>query len=122
MTNSLGLLDFEWDAPLSDEDRDRLLDKVVSVVHKWRLEVPAVLFLESTAPLSSIGGQGLIAFSPLVAPLLRGGINDVQRLSRLLAKPENIRRLIDLLSDSAEAKEPKKVPKKDPKEPNAARE
>ena len=79
---------------------------------------PAVLFLESSAPLSYIGGQGLVAFSPLIAPLLRGGIGDVQRLSQLLANPENVRRLIDLLSDSAEAKDTKK----DPKEPNAARE
>ena len=74
MANAFGLLDFEWDAPLSDEDRDRLLDKMVAVVRKWRLEVPAVLFLESSAPLSYIGGQGLVAFSPLVAPLLPGGI------------------------------------------------
>ena len=116
MANSLGLLDFEWDAPLSDADRDHLLEKIVAAIHKWRLEVPAVLFLETSAPLSYIGGQGLVAFSPLVAPLLPGGIADVQRLSQLLAKPENVRRLIDLLSDSAEEKEPEE------KEPNAARE
>lgn len=99
MPNAFGILDFEWDAPLSDEDRDRLLDRMAAAVRKWRLEVPAVLFLESSAPLSYIGGQGLVAFSPLVAPLLRGGLDDVQRLSQLLAKPENVRRLIDLLSD-----------------------
>ncbi|MDQ2801065.1 MAG: hypothetical protein M3Y13_15645 [Armatimonadota bacterium] len=118
MPNSLGLLDFEWDAPLSDEDRDRMLDKMVAAIHKWRLEVPAILFLETSAPLSNIGGQSLVAFSPFIAPLLRGGIRDVQRLSRLLANPENVRRLIDLLSDSAEEKDPKKGPNK----PNAARE
>lgn len=99
MPNAFGLLDYEWDAPLLDEDRDRLLDKMAAVVRKWRLEVPAVLFLESGAPLSYIGGQSLVAFSPLVAPLLRGGLDDVQRLSQLLAKPENVRRLIDLLSE-----------------------
>jgi hypothetical protein len=97
--NAFGLLDYEWDAPLSDGDRDRLLDKMADVVRKWRLEVPAVLFLESSAPLSYIGGQGLVAFSPLIAPILRGGLNDVQRLSQLLANPENVRRLIDLLSE-----------------------
>jgi len=97
--NAFGLLDYEWDAPLPDADRDRLLEKIAAAVRKWRLEVPAVLFLESSAPLSYIGGQGLVAFSPLVAPLLRGGLNDVQRLSQLLAKPENMRRLIDLLSE-----------------------
>ena len=99
MPNAFGILDYGWDAPLPDEDRDRLLDKMVAAVRKWRLEVPAVLFLESTAPLSNIGGQSLVAFSPLIAPLLRGGLNDVQRLSQLLSKPENVRRLIDLLSE-----------------------
>jgi len=97
--NAFGLLDYEWDAPLPDADRDRLLEKMAAAVRKWRLEVPAVLFLESSAPLSFIGGQGLVAFSPLVAPLLRGGLDDVQRLSQLLANPENVRRLIDLLSE-----------------------
>jgi len=110
MPNAYGLLDYEWDAPLSDEDRDRLLDKMAGAVRKWRLEVPAVLFLETSAPLSHIGGQSLIAFSPLIAPLLRGGIGDVQRLSQLLARPENVRRLIDILSEGGS------------EEPHAARE
>lgn len=114
MANAFGLLDFEWDAPLSDEDRDHILGKIVAGVHKWRMEVPAMLFLESTAPLSPLAGQGLIAFSPFVAPLMPSGINDVQRLHKLLAKPENMRRLIDLLSDGMADKELQ--------EPNAARE
>lgn len=103
MSNAFGLLDYEWDAPLSDEDRDRLLEKMAAAVRKWRLEVPAVLFLETGAPLSHIGGQSLVAFSPLIAPLLRGGLNDVQRLSQLLNRPENVRRLIDILSEEPHA-------------------
>ena len=99
MPNAFGLLDYEWDAPLSEADRDRMLGKMAAAVRKWRLEVPALLFLESSAPLSYIGGQSLVAFSPLIAPLLPGGLNDVQRLSQLLAKPENVRRLIDMLSE-----------------------
>ncbi len=106
MPNAYGLLDYEWDAPLPDEDRDRLLDRMAAVVRKWRLEVPAVLFLESCAPLSYIGGQSLVAFSPLIAPILRGGLNDVQRLSQLLANPENVRRLIDLLTDDMHGETP----------------
>ncbi len=114
MTNAFGLLDFEWDATLSDEDRDHILGKIVAGVRKWRMEVPAMLFLESSAPLSPLAGQGLIAFSPFVAPLMPSGITDVQRLHKLLARPENIRRLIDLLSDG--------LGEKVVKEPNAARE
>ena len=99
MSSAFGLLDFEWDAPLSDEDRDRILDKIVSAVRKWRLEVPAMLFLESTAPLGRLGGQGLVAFSPFVAPMMPSGIADVQRLHKLLENPENLRRLIDRIAE-----------------------
>ncbi len=97
---SNGLLQFDWDAPLPDEDRDKLLNGAVKAVRKWRLEVPVALFLESSAPLGRIAGQGLVAFSPFVAPALPGGIADVQRLHKLLERPENLRRLIDLLMDT----------------------
>ena len=96
MSNALGLLHFDWDTPLSDEERDAMLGKVVAVIRKWRLEVPAILFLESTAPLGKIAGQGLVAFSPFAAPLMAGGIQGVQKLHTLLEDPKNIQRLIDL--------------------------
>lgn len=114
MNNVFGLLDFEWDKPLSEEDQDHILEKIIAVIHKWRMEVPAMLFLEASAPLSPLAGQGLIAFSPFVAPLMPSGLQDVQRLHKLLARPENIRRLIDLLSEGVE--------ERTMKEPNAARE
>lgn len=100
MGNAFGLLDYDWDAPLSDDDRDRILGKIVAAIRKWRLEVPAVLFLESGAPLSHLAGQGLVAFSPFVAPLMPHGVSDVQRLNKLLERPENVQRLIDLLSET----------------------
>lgn len=111
---SNGLLQFDWDAPLPDEDRDKLLNGAVKAVRKWRLEVPVALFLESSAPLGRIAGQGLVAFSPFVAPALPGGLNDVQRLHKLLERPENLRRLIDLLMDTEPNSETNM-------EPNAAR-
>ncbi len=103
---SNGLFQFDWDAPLPDEERDKLLNGAVKAVRKWRLEVPVALFLESSAPLGRIAGQGLVAFSPLVAPALPGGLSDVQRLHKLLEQPENLRRLIDLLMDTETNTEP----------------
>ena len=50
MASAFGLLDYDWDAPLSDNDRDQMLNKVVAIVRKWRLEVPAILFLETERP------------------------------------------------------------------------
>lgn len=103
MPSSFGLLDFDWDAPVSDEDRDLLFDKIISVLHKWRLEVPAALFLESSAPLSHIAGQGLVAFSPFVASWLPDGIHGVQRLQKILEQPQNVRLLIDRIYEAASA-------------------
>lgn len=100
MANAFGLVSFDWSAPLPEDERDAMLAKVVAVVRKWRLEFPAMLFLESTAPLGHAVGQGLVAFSPFAAPLLAGGIEGVQKLHALLEDPKNIQRLIELLAET----------------------
>ena len=102
MSNAFGLLNFDWSEPLSDEERDAMLNKAAAAVRKWRLEVPAILFLESTAPLGHAAGQGLVAFAPFVAPLFAGGIGSVQRLHTLLEDPKNIQRLIEILTETDE--------------------
>ena len=99
MANSYGILDFDWDAPVSESERDLLFEKIVGVVRKWRLEVPATLFLESTAPLSHVAGQGLVAFSPFIAPWLPGGIGGIQRLQKILESPRNMQILIDRICE-----------------------
>ena len=100
MSNAFGIIGFDWSTPLPSGERDALLEKAVRVVRKWKLEVPAVLFLESTGPLAGIAGQGLVAFSPFAAPLLAGGIESVQKLHMLLEDPQNRERLIGLLMET----------------------
>ena len=99
MANETSLLNFDWDAPLAEAERDRILEKIAEGIHKWRLEVPVVLFLESVGPLSYIAGQGLVAFSPFVAPLLPSGLSGVQQVHKLLEQPENVQKLINLLAE-----------------------
>ncbi len=100
MSNASGIVNFDWSEPLSEGERDMLLQKAAAVVRKWRLEVPAVLFLESSAPLGQVAGQGLVAFSPFVAPLLAGGLGSVRKLYALLEDPKNIQRFIELLTET----------------------
>ena len=90
-----GLLTLDWDAPVPDAIRERLFDRIVWAVRRWRLELPVTLFLETTAPLSHLAGQGMIVGSPLITLLLPDGLADVQRLSKLLMDPRNVRLLID---------------------------
>jgi hypothetical protein len=98
MPNPQGLLTLDWDAPVSAEVRERIFGKIVWAIQRWRLELPATLFLESTAPLSHLAGQGMIVGSPLLALLLPGGLADVQHLSKLLQDPRNVRLLIDRIN------------------------
>jgi len=93
-----GFFQFDWDASVPDETRDKLFDAIVKGIRKWRLEVPASLFLEIHAPLSHLAGQGMIAFAPFLAPLLPGGVRDLQAVSKLLERPENVRLLIDRIT------------------------
>ena len=96
------LFTFDWDAPVSDEDRERLFDKIIWAARRWRMGLPLTLFLESTGPLSHLAGQAAIVGSPLLAALLPGGLTDVQRLSKLLEDPNNVQRLIDRISQEGD--------------------
>lgn len=99
MASSTNLFTFDWGADVPDSERDRIFDRFVALVRRYRMETPAILFLETLAPLSFLGGQGAVLFSPFLAPLFPGGIRDVQRISKLLDTPDNVRLLIDRIAD-----------------------
>ncbi len=90
----------DWDAPLGDDERDSLIDKIASAVIARRMETPAILFLEMHKPLSYIASQGLVVSSPFVAPLV--GFDNVQRAVKLLEDRENVERLIRHIEEMAQ--------------------
>lgn len=87
----------EWSDPIPDAERDAILDKLACFIKRKKLEAPAVLFLESHKPLSYIGSQAGIAFSPFLVPFL--GYENVRDYTRLMQDQSNIDRLIDLLAE-----------------------
>lgn len=87
----------DWNAPLSESEREELLEKIANGIVKRGMSVPAVLFLEMHKPLSFLAGQGLIVASPFVAPLV--GYENLRAGTRLLADRENIERLIRRIED-----------------------
>lgn len=84
-----------WKEPLTDEERDQLLDKAADEIHKRKLEMPAVLFLEMHKPLANIGSHAAVAFAPFLVPFL--GFDSVNNYSRLFSTRENIELLIQRL-------------------------
>ena len=44
------------------------MERLASHIVKRRLEAPAILFLQSSVPLSYIGSQAMVGLEPLVSP------------------------------------------------------
>ena len=96
----------DFGQPLSEQERDELIEKIAQNIHRRGLDTPAILFLEMHKPLSFFVSQTLIVTSPLIAPLV--GFGGVSAASRLLENRENVERLIRRIEELAVADDPQK--------------
>ncbi len=87
--------------PLTDDDR-QLLSKIADKVVSRRMTTPAVLFLSSVKPLSSIGSQTMVFLRPFLVPLLNAA--DYDRVADIMDRREGAEALIDAI-EAAEALE-----------------
>jgi hypothetical protein len=87
-------------APFAPEEV-ALLERVAARVVELRLDVPAVLTLESVRPLSFVAGQAMLFFQPMVQALLR--FDDYRRFAALLERRETLDLLTSLIERRAEA-------------------
>lgn len=85
---------------LTDEDR-ALLDRVAARVVELRMEVPAVLTLESGRPLTLLAGQAMLFFQPFVQAMFRLG--EYQRFAALIERRETVEELVRRIEDRADA-------------------
>jgi len=83
---------FDWDAELTDEERDKLVEDLAQKIHRRGLHVPAILFLEMHKPLTYLGSQALILGSGFLAPLF--GAKNLQKFSKLFETRANVERLV----------------------------
>ncbi len=87
--------------PFAAEDL-ALLERVAARVVELRLEVPAVLTLESIRPLSLVAGQAMLFFQPMVQAWLR--FSDYRRFAALLERREALDLLTSMIERAAEAR------------------
>ncbi len=90
---------FDWDAELSDEARSELIESLAKRAHDYGLATPAIFFLEMHKPLHFLAGQSVLLGSGVLAPLF--GVKNVQRMSKLLEKRENLELLIRRIEENA---------------------
>jgi hypothetical protein len=86
-----------WKEPLTEEEREKLLDKAAHEITKRKLEMPATLFLEMHKPLAYVGMHATLAFSPFLVPFL--GFDLVNDFSRLFSDKENVELLMQRLEE-----------------------
>ena len=87
---------------LAPEDEALLLTVAQRVV-RYRMEVPAVLFLESVLPLNFVGSQAMVFFAPLVQALF--AMPQYERFAKLLEDRENLERLARLIEAEADRRD-----------------
>jgi hypothetical protein len=80
-----------------------LLDGVAGRIVDLRLELPAILTLETGRPLSVLAGQTMIFFEPIVTAFLK--LPDYRRFAQLIERREAVEALIRLLETKADARE-----------------
>lgn len=83
---------------LSAEDL-ALLKRVAERIVELRMEVPAILTIESTLPLSVMAGQAMHFFQPIVQALFR--LPDYQRFAQLVERREALAELTNLIEARA---------------------
>ena len=76
---------------------ERVADKIVAL----RLELPAILTLETGRPLSLLASQTMIFFEPIVAAILR--LPDYRRFAQLIERRDVVEKLVGLLETKADA-------------------
>lgn len=77
---------------ITDERKAELIDKIAKKIVEMRMTVPAILFLESTKPLSFIGSQVMLFFQPFFRTFF--SLKEYDEIALMLEERENVERLI----------------------------
>ena len=100
--------------------QEEILDKLAHKVVRWRMTVPAILFLESVKPLNFVGSQMLVFFEPFVQTFFT--VRDYNEFVRMMEERENVERLLQRIEKlDAEVLQKEKEEKRKRKEEKKAR-
>ena len=104
------------DAALPPEDL-QLLDRLAARVVELRLEIPAILTLETGKPLSLIAGQTMVFFEPMVQAMF--SFPDYRRFAALIERREVIEMLIRKIEQEADRVHTERRARRNPRKPPA---
>lgn len=90
------------DAVLDDADR-ALLERVAQRIAELRLEVPAILTIESARPMSLVASTVMVFFEPFVQALFR--LRDYQRFAALIQRRDALEVLASRIEAAADERQ-----------------
>ena len=70
------------------EEHRETMDRFAAKVVDWRMTAPAIMFLESSKPLSFLGNQALVFFEPIVQSIFN--FKSYDEVAEILEDRENI--------------------------------
>ena len=85
--------------PLTAED-EALLDRLATRVVELRMDVPAILALESGRPLGFLASQAMVFFEPFARSLFR--LPDYRRFATLIERRDTIEKLVTRIETRAD--------------------
>jgi hypothetical protein len=74
-----------------------LLDKIADRIIKYRMAMPAILFLESVRPLNYVGSQAMVFLAPVVHSIFSA--REYDEIQQALEHRETISYFIDMLEE-----------------------
>ena len=90
---------------MADSDQaqsEQLIEHLTEQISRWRLTVPAILFLQVTRPLTFIASQGLLLCQPLLSFVY--GAPRIEDYAELLADRASIDQLVSRLEEEEHAR------------------
>ena len=79
-----------------------VLERVAARVVALRMEVPALLTLETSRPLSLLAGQTMVFFEPFVQAMFR--LPDYRRFAALIERRDTIETLVRMIETQVDAR------------------
>jgi len=104
------------DIEITPEEEEETIKKAAETIHRYGMDVAAIMLLESVKPLVFIGGQMgrffLFPFIPFFGERVSEGS---EKFFTVFEKRENVEKLLTLLEEKAKEKEEKVVKEARPK-------
>ena len=88
-----------WEEDLTEEELTKLCQKAALEITKRRLEAPAIMLLEMHKPIANFNAHVALGAAGFLAPIV--GFELFNDLTRLLAKRDNIDRLLEEIESQA---------------------